>query len=167
MSTTAPSESPAFRLVPATKALANQAAELNAATKHLNEVVEKIESGLQKLNLGVSSFVTVSKYDDDTPIDALGYTKIGGRWGLVIRTYVIDGAGDCVGSEDCPFQSAPRETRIKAIGKITGLFNQMSADAAELTTLLNKNISEAEELSKLIGVAVYAQGQESRKDGKK
>ena len=167
MSTDVPQDHPAFTLIPATSGLTKQAKELNEATKRLNEVAEDIEATLQKLNIGVSAFVSFSGRENDSSSESLGYSKLGNRWGLVIRTYQYDGGGDCIGYEDSSFFSVPRDTRINAIGQITELLKKLSSEAAALTERLNKNLSNAETVSKLIRIAITTPEVVTEKGGRK
>jgi hypothetical protein len=149
-----PKDSPAFRLVPATQSLTTRAAELNKATKRLTQIVEDIELGLQKLNLGISCFVQVASPEgDETSEISLGYKKFNGRWGLVIRESAIASGADADPHKDVWFLDAPRDVRIRAITHVTDLFNKLSADAEAITEALNKNLVAAETLARLISVA--------------
>ena len=141
--------SPGASFVPKLKTLSTHAADLNAATKRLAKTVIDIELGLKKLNLGVSSWVPVSSKEDEAD-ESLGYAKVKGKWGLVIREFEIDGGGDVIGHNDFSFAEATRDARVRAIAFLPALLDKLSEDAAAVTAKLTKNIEAAETLAKLI-----------------
>jgi len=141
---------PTFSLFAASKSLSNSAAELNAATKRLTKIVEDIEAGLQKHNLGISAWVPVSSMEDDSSSESLGYAKFNGRWCLVIREFSLNSGGDVESHEDCRLLDAPRDARIRAIGQVPALIDKLSADADDVTERLTKHLAAAETLAKLV-----------------
>ena len=144
MATNLSQEFPAFRLIPASKNLIAVAAELNAATKALSLAIEDIEAGLQKLNLGISAWVPLSSTEDDSSSQSLGYTKNGARWGLVVRQYQYDPAGEVTSYKDTFLCDAPREIRIWAAGQMQALFVELTKEAESLTAKIKKNLDKAD-----------------------
>ncbi|HEY1648095.1 MAG TPA: hypothetical protein VGF96_08945 [Terracidiphilus sp.] len=145
-----PQDSPAFRLIPASKTLIAKAAELNAVTKSLAKTIEDIEEGLQRLNLGVSAWVPLSSSENGDSTQSLGYAKLQGRWGLVVRNYQYDGGGDVVGYDDSFLLASPRETRVWAAGELQNLFLALANAADSLTIKIKTNLSSADVLAEVL-----------------
>src|SRR5437867_2390533 len=83
---------PAERVQTSYKQLSAAAANLNSVSDELNKVVGVVDTGLKKLNLGISAWVEVSGNDRIGPDGCewwsrdIGYTKVGDKWGIALRT---------------------------------------------------------------------------------
>jgi hypothetical protein len=150
MAYSVPQDSPAFRLIPASKNLIAKAAELNEATKRLAKIIEDIEEGLQKLNLGISVWVSLSTSEDGEASESLGYGKLNGQWRLLLRKYSYDGGGDVIGYEDSFLFAAPRETRMYAAGELQKLFLELAKEAEDLTGKINSKVRSADYLAEIL-----------------
>src|SRR5271166_4568592 len=68
------------------------AAALNTVSDELGKSITQLDSALKKLNLGVTVWVQLRGFDGDPNWDTsfwsedLGYAKIGGKWGISLRT---------------------------------------------------------------------------------
>jgi hypothetical protein len=141
---------PALSQIPASKKLIAIAAELNSATKSMSTTIEDIEVGLRKLNLGVSAWVPVPAPEDDSFSYSLFYTKHNGRWGLVVRTYTMDHAGDVASFKDTLLMDAPRDVRVNAMGQMESLFLALTKQATELVQKIKKNLDSTDYLAEMM-----------------
>jgi hypothetical protein len=136
--------------------LVGTASQLNSASDHLTSVIDRLDAGLKKLNLGVTAWVEVRR--DENPDDCefitenLGYMRIGSKWGIALRT--IEGTrGDDPRNFDDQlwlFTDAPRELRLRAVDKIPKLIAELDRAAKELTKRLITKIDEVNELAAAI-----------------
>ena len=120
--------------------LAASAANLHEASNKLSALIERIDHALQRLNLGVSAWVTVDCGDDAGKSgtgyfwsEKLGYDRIGRKWGLALRR--IEGCEALPESRDDEkwlFNDAPRPLRIKAVRKIPELIRELDQEAREM-----------------------------------
>jgi prefoldin subunit 5 len=138
------------RVQVAFRGLSAVSSELNAASDALGQVIAELDSALQKLNLGVSAWVEISKGADDYGSywsRDVGYTKIGSTWGIALRE--VDGhestPDDTI--ESWLFNSAPRWLRIEAVGKIPDLLEKLIKQAEDTTKRLKKKTDEAKALT--------------------
>src|SRR5579871_1559211 len=93
--------------------LTQAASTLNSSSDRLSASISELEAELKKLALGVSSSV---EFEDRSPGDdggfdgdSLCYTRVSGKWGLVIKTY--RGRHDqpqAIFEESWAFSEAPR-----------------------------------------------------------
>lgn len=105
---------------------------LNDASDELMSALAPIEHGLQKLNLGIETWVKVKDLDVDEEEPAFYHTlKLGyaytSRWGIALR--MSKGHGEVAGShseQTWLFGDAPRAFRIDAVEKLPSLFDRMS-----------------------------------------
>jgi hypothetical protein len=71
------------------KQLTAAANELNAVSDELGKFVGALDAALKKLNLGLTTWLRLESREDGsgnyTKRD-LGYAKVGGRWGIALRT---------------------------------------------------------------------------------
>jgi hypothetical protein len=129
--------------------LSSIASNLNKTSDEFKKVIEDLDQGLQRLNVGISSWVTVEKWNDpDDPteceVEQLGYVKYKGNWGIYIR--------EAVGREDDPedrtvnvwlFNEASREARMRALGKLPELIDALARSALQTTEIMSKKVAEA------------------------
>jgi hypothetical protein len=116
------------------------AAELNAVSDELGKYVADIDVSLKKLNLGIAVWVKVSGWEGDQHrgdlsywTEDLGYSKIGGKWGISLRR--VDGDyrdpdGECV--EEWLFNDAPRDLRLASIAKFPELLETLTLKAMKV-----------------------------------
>ena len=136
--------------------LAVHAAKLNETSKILAEVVERIDDALQRLNLGVTAWVPVRQVNNaerggsEFLSEALGYSRLGRSWGLVLKKSEGDLADDDPQMEQWPFNEAPRNLRIRAVKKIPDLLAALDRQAKVVTEEIILSINETVPLVKAI-----------------
>ncbi len=151
-----PEGSPLAGLPTSFRKLTETASELNAASDDLTKVVELLDAALRKLNLGVSGWVDFDGWSDehqDHQTDQIGYTKVGDKWGLAIKRVI----GNYNYPEDDTttlwlFNEANREFRIKAIGSVPKLVDELDKLAKKMTAALVEKTKEA----RLIALAIHS-----------
>jgi hypothetical protein len=130
------------------------AADLNAISDELGKSIQELDAALKKLNLGVSVWVLI-RGGNEAPEDPaehwseeLGYAKVGGKWGIALRTisgnYAYPERDDV---EAWLFNDAPRHLRLSAIGKIPELLDALSKEAAETSAKIMGKLAEAQEVA--------------------
>ena len=144
--------------------LAATAANLNDASKKLSELIERIDDALQRLNLGVSAWVTVQCGDDvdDSAVyswsEQLGYNRIGRKWGLTLRRIEgYEGTLESIEEEKWPFNDAPRSLRIMAVPKIPELIKKLDREAQEMVEQVSASINSAAPLVEAIEISAHPQ----------
>ncbi|MEI9974946.1 MAG: hypothetical protein WDO73_24575 [Ignavibacteriota bacterium] len=129
---------------------------LNNASDRLSQNITALEGQLKNLSVGISSWV---KFDDRVRVqsnyydfDRLGYTKVNGKWGLVIETLTGEEAGyDSDGTQETwPFNEAPRAKRVKAVKSIPDLLDKLAKDAAKMVDEVDQQAAIVEEITKAI-----------------
>jgi hypothetical protein len=137
--------------------LATVARNLNTASDRLGKIIVELDEALKALNLGISSWVSFNYWEDanlDFSCDQVGYSKVGGKWGIAIRS----SSGNLNWQEDTTqdgpwlFNDAPRKLRIEAIGKIPELLETLVKEVVATTTKINEKVRESQELAKAISV---------------
>lgn len=149
--------------------------ELSTAAKNLNEVSDELgktisvlEAALEKLNLGVSAWVTITAGTDESGENYsrrdLGYTDFGHHWRIALR-YVRGNYSDPNDEmEDLwLFNEAPRWQRIEAIEKIPELLQKLTKQANDTAKRIQKKTAEAKELAAAIKAAAAASQPAARK----
>ena len=143
------------RVTEALPSLAATAANLNNASKELTEVIERLDGALQRLNLGVPAWVKVhghSSPDNSASwSEELGYSKIEQKWGLTLRKTRNDHFLDEFEVlNEWPFNEAPRDLRIGAIGKIPRLLKELDRVAQMMAEEISESIDGTVPLVKAI-----------------
>jgi hypothetical protein len=118
--------------------LSEVAHDINNSSDYLNEVVDRIQEKLNELNLGISVW-----YEEGTELD-IGYTKLDGKWGLVIGSIKSENES----KTEYHFKDAPREARIEAIILLPGLIEKIYAEAEKLEARINNAAVEANNILK-------------------
>jgi hypothetical protein len=116
-----------------------------------------LEQALEKLNLGISTWVTITgdEYDNGFYWSRdLGYAKVNGTWGIALRT--LDGhhandEGDKI--EEWLFNDAPRWLRVEGVGKFPELLEKLTKQADDFAEKIRKKAAEAGELVSVIRLA--------------
>ena len=150
------------RVQAAFRNLSTSATNLNAASDELRKTVSILEEALKHLNLGISTWVTITgdeQSNGDYWSRDLGYVRFGGKWGIALREV----AGNHAFEEDekdetWSFNDAPRWLRIEGISKIPELLEKLIKQADDTTERIRKKTVEANELA----AAIKAAAAESR-----
>lgn len=132
--------------------LSTVAADLNAVSDELGKSIAEIDTALKKLNLGITTWVSIKKgggdgYHDDFSFWSrdIGYAKVDSRWGISLRK--VDGDyhdPDDEKIEEWLFNDAPRSLRLEAIDKIPELLERLSAEAVKTTKDIRARLSDAQ-----------------------
>ena len=141
--------------------LSTVAAELNTVSDELGKPISEIDAALKKLNLGITTWVTIRGGEGEHQLDDytfwsrdLGYAKVASKWGISLRTVT--------GDQHCPFpdeieewlfNDAPRSLRIEAIDKIPELLEKLSQDAVKTTEDIRARLGEVQAVAKTINGA--------------
>jgi hypothetical protein len=81
----------------------------------------------------------------------IGYAKVGGKWGIALRTCSGDYSfpyGDSV--EMWLFNDAPRWLRLEGIDHVSALIEKLIAETEATTEKIKAKVGEAQELAKAI-----------------
>ncbi len=132
--------------------LSEVATALNTASDKLGASISLLDLALKKLSLGISSWVHFNevRYSDGISYlyEDVGYTKLGGKWGLAIRTVpgneVADEQDD---PESWPFNEAPRALRVRAVVKIPDLLEKLIADASAVIKTVDEQTEVVDALA--------------------
>jgi hypothetical protein len=131
--------------------LCGAAADLNAISDELGKCTNVIDEGLKKLNVGVTAWVDISRTRDENDyfaVEDLGYTKWGGKWGLVLRSR--EGFPGDIEEQGWVFNEAPRALRIAAIDRIPDLLVALSAEATKMSATVLGQLATAQQVAKAI-----------------
>ena len=146
------------------------ATNLGSASDKLGASITALDLALRKLNLGISAWVHISggHYEDGFryQYDDVGYAKIGGKWGLAIRTV---GGNEADGDRDVdswPFNDSPRLLRVRAVPKIPDLLETLIKEAGEITKTISKRSDEVDLLTGAINAIAEESVQEAKQDAK-
>ena len=144
---------------------------LNAASDKLGTSVANLDVALKKLNLGISSWVHFREGSSDDgyyySYQDIGYAKIGGTWGLAIKT--VSGDVRNLEDEECEqwsFNEAPRNLRVQAVKKIPDLLEKLIKDAADITKKVVNQTEEVDVLTKAISEIAAQPTQEAAQHAK-
>ncbi len=135
------------------QALSSAATSLNATSDELAKVVGVLDDALRKLNIGLTVWITVSKWMEDERCgeDQIGYAKVNGKWGIALR-YIW---GDHALSLDevdglWLFNDAPRELRLAGVDNLPQVIEALSEEAFETTKKVQEKTKEVRELANII-----------------
>jgi hypothetical protein len=125
---------------------------LNNTTDAFGEAVSQIDEALKKLNLGITVWVIVDEEprlpgDLTYRVEEIGYSKVGGKWGIALRTRTGDetfGDDEREAVEAWLFNEASRTLRMKAIEKLPELVGTLSLEAAKMTKQLQSKLADAQ-----------------------
>lgn len=154
-----PQVSPLERVQTSIKHLSKTAATLNTASDELGKAIDALNAALQRLNLGVSAWVTITKGDDFGDGNwwsrDIGYAKIRNQWGIALR--------ECSGNYNFPpgdtteewlFNEGPRWLRSEAVAKIPDLIEALIKQAEHTTNKINKSIKTAHDFANMIATGI-------------
>ncbi len=130
--------------------LSTVASELNFVSDELGKCVSEMDAALKKLNLGIEVWVDISSGQDDMGFWSreLGYQKIGGKWGIALRT--VSGVHGCEEESDVEawlFNDAPRYLRLASIEKIPELLQQLSVEGSKAASEISKRLTDVKKVA--------------------
>lgn len=153
---------PSPEAVAAYRQLSQTAESLNKASDRLGKIVEKLDTALKDLNLGVQAWVKFNDWsteDGTWHTDSVGYAKVNNRWGLSIMSE----AGDFQAGPDHDstrvwiFNEAPRELRVQASPHIHLVVPELNRVANLMIEELAKRTEQVDELSLAISIVSMPQ----------
>jgi hypothetical protein len=132
--------------------LSETATTLNSASRKLNESVEKLNAALKQLNLGVPAWFQTWVHEDNSvsDVEEIGYARVKGRWGIVIRKTIDFHNGPDPDENEWHFADAPRDLRIRNIEFLPQLIDKLNADTADVAAKLSERANDAEALAAVI-----------------
>lgn len=151
---TSSNESLASRVEVSYRKLSAVASDLNFTSDELGKSISDLDSALKKLNLGVSVWVHIRAEDEDDGwfwSEDLGYAKIGGTWGIALRTvrgHYSDPDGES--AEAWLFNDGPRLLRLSAIETIPQLLEKLSAEADETAKKIRIKLAAVQEVAAVV-----------------
>ncbi len=137
------------------------ATDLNKASDELGTIITQIDTALKKLNLGVTVWITIAKrpaHPEDNDFwcetDQLGYAKLGGKWGIAIRS-VGENISYSENSEtgEWLFNDAPRTLRLQAIDNIEELLDGLAQVAIKTKEEIYGRLKDAQEVANAVTIA--------------
>jgi hypothetical protein len=150
----APQVNPVERVRQTFPKLQEAAALLSKESDKLNESANRFNAVLKKLGIGVSAWVEIdSDINDDAGVAwtlSLGYTKRGGKWGLVSKESTQDFSLPDSDDETWVFADAPRGFRVKAASVIPDLLEQLIKEAERTTKEVSEHTRNIEALTTTI-----------------
>jgi hypothetical protein len=160
------------RLAAAYKQLAATADALAEASDQFHKPIRQVEALLQELNIGLDTWVSVSRQEDPEYGSFLhrevGYIRRSDGWKLCFReTYGFDWAPE--DSRTWDFNDAPRSLRIEAFDKVPELLEKLNENARKTTKKLHEKTLEAKALTSILKQAsdeVKAQKQNAKQQQK-
>lgn len=150
-------DSPLARVQSSFQLLSTSASELNVVSDQLGKVASRIDSAFQRLNLGIEGWARFyeASFEDRMQFSfrEVGYAKVGGRWGLAIRSVSGHEAMDSYSENEAwLFNDAPRLLRIDAVDKIPELFETLTNEVAAATKAVDKKLKLLEEFASAINL---------------
>jgi hypothetical protein len=145
------------------KQLTQAATSINQASDELGDAISILDAALKNLNLGVPAWVQLSGSQHQGGSywsRDIGYTKIGSKWGIALRTASGHDAFDDENEETWLFNEAPRWLRIEAVGMIPNLLEALVKRTAETTEKIKKKTAQALELAAAIEAVKESQPEE-------
>jgi hypothetical protein len=127
------------------------ASALNTASDRLSKLVGQIDAALKPLNVGLECWVNIgiplhSEDGEQEYREQVGYAKIGGKWGIALKTVDELIFRDDAHIEQWAFNDAPRQLRLKAIDYIQDLLAELSKEAAKFTEKIAQKTGEVQQL---------------------
>lgn len=149
-----PEDSLAKRVQSSYQQLSITASDLNKVSDELGKSIADLDAALKKLNLGISAWSDIRSSEDDDGShwsEQVGYAKVGGKWGIALRTVNGNyGWPDQDSEEAWLFNDAPRALRLSAIGKIPILLEELSKEAAKNAQNIKARLAEVQEVATAI-----------------
>jgi hypothetical protein len=147
-------ESLVLRVEASFRKLSAVASDLNFSSDELGKSISDLDSALKKLNLGIPAWVSFRGYSDPNEgwywSEDLGYAKVGGTWGIALRT--VKGYGDPEDEtvETWLFNDGPRPFRLAAIEVIPKLLEKLSSEADETAKKIRLRLAEVQEVAAVV-----------------
>jgi hypothetical protein len=141
--------------------LSSTAKTLNELTDKLTKEVSSVEDAVNRLNLGVEASVEVGSWCDQygaSGLWRLSYGKHAGKWCIFIEYLTEDSNAPPEDGtyEAWFFKDAPRDTRIKAVGKIPDLLAKLVKESQNLAEKISDGLTYAQEIAKSLAPACGA-----------
>ena len=138
--------------------LASAAKNLNKASADLGNAIQAIDLALQRLNLGVATWVDISSSEDPNTGNywsrGLGYARVGKKWGIALCTRQGNyNFPDEETAEQWLFNDAPRWLRVDGIMRIPDLLQELVKRTDETTSKIKSKTTEANQLAEMIAQA--------------
>jgi hypothetical protein len=134
--------------------LPTAAATLNSASDDLAKSINDLDAVLKKFSLGVPAWVVFGDYAEDPyyDLEEVGYAKIGGKWGIAIRTRKGDlDPRSREDKEQWSFNDAPRYLRVRGVEKLPDLVQRLVAKSAEMAQSISAGANDVRELTSFVG----------------
>jgi hypothetical protein len=131
------------------KQLSATAQTLNQLSDKLTGEVAEVEGPVNKLNLGVSAYVVVGKWSDESNHSGetrLAYDKHSGKWGFVVEEITRDEYGS-ESYQNWLFKDAPRHLRLQVVEAIPQLLEALVKKSGELASDIKDKVTFVEELA--------------------
>lgn len=119
--------------------LKQSSVRLNGISDRLGKAIGRIDDTLKALNLGVACWVRVSVSENSYSRD-LGYSKVDGRWGLVVKSYRGTRETNDYQEEVWLINDAPRYMRVEMIGHVPVLLEALVKQADEMAQEVERRI---------------------------
>ena len=135
------------------------ASDLNTVSDELGKSIGEIDSALKKLNLGISVWVDVKRWEGeelDYYYEQIGYAKVDSKWGIALRT--VSGCHnwpDQDSVEQWLFNDGPRTLRLASIGNLPELLKKLSDEAVETTNKIKSKLEEVQEVASAVKAAAW------------
>jgi len=141
------------RVISSFTKLSSAAKNLNKVSDELGRAITAIDYVLQRLNLGVPTWVKI--HGGENPNTGMeywsrdvGYAKIGNRWGIALCTREGDYSfPDEERREEWLFNDAPRWLRVEGVEKIPDLLEELIKNTEETTEKIKGKIDHAKQLA--------------------
>jgi hypothetical protein len=135
--------------------LSATASELNKVSDELGKPIAEIDFAFKKLNLGITVWVDIGRWSDQEGMvyefEQVGYAKVGGKWGMALRTGVGNHQWpDDEKVEEWLFSDGPRKLRLSAIEKVPELLSALSKEAVETTKKTKDRLVEVQEVAAVV-----------------
>ena len=141
------------RVISSFEKLSSAAKNLNNVSDELGRAITAIDYILQRLNLGVPTWVKIHGGEDQyTGMEYwsrdVGYAKIGNRWGIALCTRKGDHNNpDEEEFDSWLFNDAPRWLRVEGVEKIPDLLEALIKNTEETTAKIKGKIDHAKQLA--------------------
>ena len=134
--------------------LSTVASDLNFSSDELGKSISQLDAALKKLNLGIPAWVSFRGNSDPNEgwywNEDLGYDKVGGTWGIALRTMKGSGDPEHDQVETWLFNDAPRSLRLLAIEVIPTLLEKLSTNADETAKKIRLKLAEVQGVAAVV-----------------
>jgi hypothetical protein len=141
------------RVITSFTKLSSASKDLNKVSDELGQAITAIDCILQRLNLGVPTWVKIHGGEDQyTGMEYwrrdIGYAKVGNKWGVALRTVEGDyNYPEEASIEEWLFNDAPRWIRVEGVEKIPDLLEDLVKNTVETTQKIKGKIEQAKQLA--------------------